>query len=141
MAVSGISSSSVNGYQPSQQDDFRQQFLQLAKSLNSGDLAGAQQAYASLTQAQGSTQIDPNSPFGQALSQIGKSLQSGDLSGAQQALSSLKQQGAQGAHHHHHHHGSKSSSSTSDSSASSTSTSTAASLFAPTTGNNVNVTA
>lgn len=143
MAVSSISSSSVNSYQPSQQDSFRQQFMQLAKSLNSGDLAGAQQAYTSLTQAQGSTQIDPNSPFGQALAQIGKSLQSGDLTGAQQALSALKQQGAQGAHHHHHHKASSSSgsSSTSNSSSSSTSTSEADALFAPNTGNSVNVTA
>jgi hypothetical protein len=142
MAVSGISSSSVNSYQPSRQDSFRQQFLQLAKSLNSGDLAGAQQAYTSLTQAQGSTQIDPNSPFGQALTQIGKSLQSGDITGAQQALSALKQQGAQGAHHHHHHKASSSSScSTSNSSSSSTNTSEADALFAPTTGTSVNVTA
>ena len=138
MAVSGISSSSVNGYQPSQQDSLRQQFQQLVKSLNSGDLSGAQQAYASLTQAQGATQIDPNSPFGQALAQIGKSLQSGDLAGAQQALSSLKQQAASGTHHHHHHHHGSSSSA---SNSSNSTTSTSASPLTPTTGTSVNLTA
>jgi hypothetical protein len=140
MAVSGISSSSVNAYQPSQQDSFRQQFLQLANSLNSGDLSGAQQAYASLTQTQqqGNTQIDPNSPFGKALTQIGQALQSGDLSGAQQALSSLKQQGTQGAHHHHHHRQGSSSTTTSNSS---TTSATSAASTSSATGSSVNLTA
>jgi hypothetical protein len=69
----------------------RQQSLAaLVSSLNSGDLSGAQQAYALLSQLQNSGQVqfpNPNGPFTQAMSQIGQALQDGDLAGAQQALS------------------------------------------------------
>ena len=105
MAVSAVSSTS-SFQQTSPQAQFRQDFTQLAKSIQSGDLSGAQQAFASLSQLQGNGQgpgSNPNSPFGQALSQIGQALQNGDISGAQQALQSLAQQ-AQGGHHHHHGH-------------------------------------
>lgn len=71
----------------------RQQSLAaLVSSLNSRDLSGAQQAYSSLSQLQGSGRPpfpNPNGPFAQAMSRIGQALQSGDLIGAQQALSSL----------------------------------------------------
>jgi hypothetical protein len=70
----------------------RQTFAALVSALNSGDLPGAQRAYASLSDMQGSSQgrfANPNVPFAQAVSQIGQALRSGDLSGAQQALSSL----------------------------------------------------
>jgi hypothetical protein len=109
MAVSGISTSlSINGYQPSVQQQFQQQLTQLVKSLQSGDLSGAQQAYAALTQLQsnGSAPSSQNDPLSQALNKIGQALQSGDLTGAQQALAALQQQAqqAKGAHRHHHHH-------------------------------------
>jgi hypothetical protein len=100
-----------------------QDFRQLASSINSGDLAGAQQAYAALSQDQSSGQgpfANPNSPASQALNQIGTALQNGDLSGAQQALSSLQQ--APGGHHHHGHHGGGSVSPTAAASPSSDST-------------------
>jgi len=81
----------------------RSAFTQLTKALQSGDLSGAQAAYASLTQAGGG---NPNSPFAAALQQIGSALQSGDIGQAQQALSSLQQQMQAGrAHHHGHGHG------------------------------------
>jgi hypothetical protein len=71
----------------------RQQTLAaLVSAVNSGDLPGAQRAYASLSEIQGNGQgrlANPNGPFAQAVSQIGQALRSGDLSGAQQALSSL----------------------------------------------------
>ena len=70
----------------------RQTFAALVSALNSGDLPGAQSAYASLSEIQGSGQerfANPNGPFAQAVSQIGQALRSGDLSGAQRALSSL----------------------------------------------------
>jgi hypothetical protein len=70
----------------------RQTFAALVSALNSGDLPGAQRAYASLSDIQGSSQgrfADPNGPFALAVSQIGQALRSGDLSRAQQALSSL----------------------------------------------------
>jgi len=70
----------------------QQTFAALVTALNSGDLTGAQRAYASLSDIQGSSQgrfANPNGRFAQAVSQIGEALRSGDLSGAQQALSSL----------------------------------------------------
>jgi hypothetical protein len=70
----------------------QQTFAALVSALNSGDLGGAQRAYTSLSDIQGSSEgrfANPNGPFAQAVSQIGEALQSGDLSRAQQALSSL----------------------------------------------------
>ena len=106
MAISGVSLGSPTSLQ--NPNDPRQQFVQLAKAINSGDLAGAQQAYAVLSQAlgtntNGGNAANSNDPFSQALAAIGQALQSGDIGAAQQALSSLQQ--AQGARGHHHHHG------------------------------------
>ena len=68
----------------------QQAFAALVRALNSGDLRGAQSAYASLSEIQDSRRIaNPNGPFAQAMSQIGQALRSDDLSKAQQALSSL----------------------------------------------------
>jgi hypothetical protein len=70
----------------------QQTFAALVSALNSGDLPGAQRAFASFSEIQSSGQgrfANPNGPFAQAVSQIGQALRSGDLSGAQQALSSL----------------------------------------------------
>jgi hypothetical protein len=67
----------------------QQTFAALVSALNSGDLRGAQSAYASLSEIQGRRFANPNGPFAQAVSGIGQALRSGDLSGAQQALSSL----------------------------------------------------
>ena len=107
MATSAISNSTP-AYQPSsQQTDFRQQFGQLVAAIKSGDLSGAQQAYADLSQLQSSgagPAANASNPVSKALNQIGQALQGGDISGAQQALAALSQQ-AQGAHHGHHHHG------------------------------------
>jgi cellobiose-specific phosphotransferase system component IIA len=105
MSISPVSSSSA-AYQPVQQGDTRQDFLQLIKSIKSGDLAGAQQAYAAFTQSQTASgaQPDPNSPFAQALSQIGDALKSGNIDQAQQTLAGLQSQ-IRGGHHHRHHGG------------------------------------
>jgi hypothetical protein len=70
----------------------RQLFAALTRSLNSGDLSGAQKAYASLSELP-RIGNNPNGPFALVMSQIGQALQNGDLSGAQQALSSLRQRG------------------------------------------------
>jgi hypothetical protein len=70
----------------------QQAFAALVRALNSGDLPGAQRAYASLIEIQGSGQgrfANPDGPFAQAVSQIGQALGSGDLNRAQQALASL----------------------------------------------------
>ena len=121
-----------------------QDFKQLASSLQSGDLTGAQQAYTALQQLLPNQ--DPNSPqapsSGNPISTdfkaLGQALQSGDLSSAQSAFSQLQddlksasQSGSSGlthvrGHHGRHHHASSAqdsdSSSGSISSTSSTST-------------------
>jgi hypothetical protein len=104
MSIAAISSSSVIN-QTSQPTSSQQLLSQLLNSIKSGDLDGAQKAYAAFTQAQsanGST-ANPNSPLAQALNQIGQALQSGNIGGAQQALTSLQGQ-ARGGHHDGHHH-------------------------------------
>jgi DNA-binding FadR family transcriptional regulator len=107
MAISGVSLASPTSLQ--NPNDPRQQFLQLARAINSGNLTGAQQAFAQLSQTLGSTANgntdagNSNDPLMQALGAIGQALQSGDIGAAQQALASLQQ--AQGVRGHRHHHG------------------------------------
>jgi hypothetical protein len=59
----------------------QQSIVALVSSLNSGDLAGAQQAYSSLSQS-----FAANGPFAEAFSEIGQALKRGDLAEAQHAL-------------------------------------------------------
>ena len=119
MSTNGISSQAPS-YQPnSQQSAFQQNFQTLTQAIQSGNLAAAQQAYASLTQnapAQstgGSTGSLANS-FQQALSSIGAALQSGNISAAQTAVQTMQQ--SMMAHHGHHHDGAPSQSSEANSS-------------------------
>jgi hypothetical protein len=138
MATSAISNSIPTYQALNQQPDFRQEFRQLVTSLKSGDLDGAQQAYAAISQLQSNGAAPPtnaNSPIGQALSQIGQALQKGDLAGAQQALSALSQQ-AHGTHHGHHHRGGATSAGASASGAS-----TDANASSDGSGNTINIVA
>jgi hypothetical protein len=75
----------------------REDFQSLAQALGSGDLAGAQKAFASF---QKDMQTIPPGRAGQqggpsnmkdAIDALGKALSAGDLSGAQKALATLKQ--------------------------------------------------
>jgi hypothetical protein len=77
----------------------RQSFDALSQALQSGDLAGAQQAFSSLSSTfpAGITN-DPNSP----LAKLGQALKSGNLSAAQSAFAEMR--GHKGHHAHHHHH-------------------------------------
>jgi hypothetical protein len=109
MTTSAISGNAPAFQPPPQLSQFRQGFGQLVASIQSGDLLGAQDAYAALSKLQGNGQgpaSDPNSPFAKALAQIGQDLQNNDLAGANQVLSALAQQTHE-AHHHHHHGGSQ----------------------------------
>ncbi len=108
MSITGVSSNTPS-FQPNlQQNAVWQNFQQLTKALQSGDLSGAQTAYATLVQNLPSQ--NPNgsntstNPFQQAIATIGPDLQKGDLSGAQQALKTLQSQMKE-MHHHHHQHG------------------------------------
>jgi hypothetical protein len=86
-------------------------FKSLAQALQSGDLASAQQAFASLQQDSPwvnravSGPADGNSASSGAaaspLQALSGALQSGDVAGAQQAFAKLQQ--SLGGHHGHHH--------------------------------------
>jgi len=104
MTVSSVSGSTPT--QPPQQDSaLRTAFQQLTSAISSGDLKGAQSAYATLTQLQQqSGQTNANNPIGQFLTSIGKDLQNGDITTAQSDLTSFQQ--ARAAHHHKHASGS-----------------------------------
>lgn len=96
MPISSVGSSSM--YQASGASNWqqrRQDFNTLAQDLQSGNLSGAQQAYAALTQNAPGGSVDPNSPLGK----LGQALQAGDITGAQKAFATLK-----AARHGHHHH-------------------------------------
>jgi len=122
--------SSVGSTQQTQWAQTKSLWDQLGQALQSGDLAGAQKAFAALqanapqgaaSQAQGAAASNGQGSSSQnPMSALASALQSGNLAAAQQAFSQIQQ--TQG-HHHHHHHGSQSSSSTpaaSDTAASST---------------------
>ena len=88
----------------------KQAFDALEKALQSGDLAGAQKAYASLqqmqpsgTQNQAGQQGNPNS-LKSDFDALGQALQSGDVKSAQDAFSKLQQDIQKTPHGHHHHH-------------------------------------
>jgi len=135
-------SSSTNAYQTDTQTPWRKRamdFKALQSALQSGNLSGAQQAFATLqkdmpsvsqtsstssTAASTTASSQVTNPF-QALQ---SALSSGNLPAAQQAFAAMQQSmqnaaGVQGGHHHHHHGGSVDSSSQT---ASSTSSSTSA---------------
>jgi hypothetical protein len=103
----------------------RQDYGTMMAAAQSGDVASAQKAYASLT---ASRTPPANSP----LAALGSALQSGDTSAIQTAAQNL-QQARQGHHHHHHssdNSSSSSSSTSSDSSASSSASSSGVNILA-----------
>lgn len=113
MSVSGISSSLPNYDTQSTQNQMQQEFQQLGKDLQSGNLSAAQADYATLQQlgpqSNSNSAAQSNSPIAQAFDQLSKDLQSGNLSAAQQDYGQLQQalqsQASQTQGHHHHHHG------------------------------------
>lgn len=93
MSISSVSNASPAAVQPQptsrrQQEDVA--WRQLQQGLQSGDLAGAQQAYATLA-GFGPNNSGPFSNPTQAaeFKSLGQSLQAGDLSGAQQEASQI----------------------------------------------------
>jgi hypothetical protein len=95
MSTTAISSGSIfqelqTFYQARQSD-----LKQLGSDLQSGNLAGAQQAYATLAALGQNGPFANSEPFAktsraQAFDAIGKALQAGDLAGAQAAFATLK---------------------------------------------------
>ena len=119
----------------------RQDFNQLSQALQSGDLAGAQQAFSDLQSLQSNNQSGTNTnsnssgnPISNDWAALGQALQSGDLTQAQSDFAQLQtdiktafqnQSGAQGtnrAHHGHHHHHHTEASSSQDSNSTTDST-------------------
>jgi outer membrane protein assembly factor BamD (BamD/ComL family) len=120
MSVSGISSSSLYDTQTVQNNfqKAQQEFQQLGKDLQSGNLSAAQSDFTTLQnllpQASSTTSAaaQSNNPIAQAFAQLGKDLQSGNLSAAQSDFATIQQdfknqasQGTQASGGHHHHHG------------------------------------
>src|SRR5262245_10247972 len=73
-------------------DDGWQQFAQLVRAINAGDLPAAQKAYTNFAQspAGGVAQGNPEGRLAQVLSKIGDALEAGDIGQAQQALSLIR---------------------------------------------------
>jgi hypothetical protein len=154
MSISAVSSTSGLSQTDSQGsiNQLRQSFKQLASSLQSGDLSGAQKAFSALEgllQSNQSSSQSPtvqsasaqNSPIANDVAALGQALSSGDLSAAQSDFSKLQKDlqpagqsaSASGksvgsAHHKGHHHHAEASDSDSSSTATTTTASTATSV-------------
>jgi hypothetical protein len=85
--------------QPGGADDGWQQFAQLVRAVNAGDLPAAQKAHANFTQSAAGevAHANPDGRLAQVLSKIGDALQSGDIAQAQQALALIRPRGADAA--------------------------------------------
>jgi hypothetical protein len=137
-SISGLagSSSISSSLLQSVDSELKQGFQQLAQSLQSGNLADAQKAYASLENLLGSSSSTSSTASTTSSSSsstdtlmkdfaaIGQALQSGDISSAQKDFQQLQSDAASaqqttktsGHHHGHHHHVASSTSSTSSTS-------------------------
>ncbi|HXZ80054.1 MAG TPA: hypothetical protein VEG30_09005 [Terriglobales bacterium] len=116
MSVSGISSSSLFDFglqsMPKRMQQFRQEFQQLGKDLQSGNLSAAQADFASLQELQpkanSASSAQNSNPIAQEFQQLSQDLRSGNLSAAQQDFAGIQQnfqsQARQVHGHHHHHH-------------------------------------
>jgi outer membrane protein assembly factor BamD (BamD/ComL family) len=110
MNISAISSTSSTSSTQTQSifQKRAQDLKDLQDALKTGDLSGAQTAFAALQKDLPSNpaavQKNQNSPGAKDFQALQTALQSGDLSGAQQAFANLKQdvQSAHKGHHHHH---------------------------------------
>lgn len=95
-AASGVSQGAAQGLAQQRRDELRA----LIRSLKTGDLSGAQQAFAMLqqtfqntlqAQSGGVSPSGNHSPLQKDLAAIGTALQSGDIAGAQKRLAGLMQ--------------------------------------------------
>jgi hypothetical protein len=136
MNISSVNSASAQWQSIAQSGSNQraQDFQSLRSALQSGDLPGAQQAFANLQKNMQSSsqtaspanstpsQTTPSSTVGKDFQALQSALQSGDLSGAQTAFATLKQdlqslRATKGAHRHHHHHGGEAAGTTTQASA------------------------
>jgi hypothetical protein len=97
MRVTSLQSGGTNLYQTSGGSPFakaQQDFQDLGKALQSGNLSEAQKAFARL-QEDAPSQGGQN-PLSSKIDSLGKALDSGDLKGAQEAYSQIEETIAQG---------------------------------------------
>jgi hypothetical protein len=100
MSVSSISSTTPATPPSAQDSSFKTAMQQLTSAISSGDVQGAQTAYATLTSLQqASGQSNSTGPLAQFLSTIGTDLSKGDITTAQSDLTTF--QAAHGKHHRH----------------------------------------
>jgi len=107
MSITGVSQSST---QLPANTTFQQRndaFNSLDQALSSGDLSGAQSAYATLQSlapkdGKGPPPGGADDPMAKDMAAVSSALQKGDLSAAQSAFATLKSDMA--AHKGHHHH-------------------------------------
>jgi type VI protein secretion system component VasK len=111
MSVTGVSNSlfAYDSQEPSNVQQFREDFQQLGQDLQAGNLSAAQADFATLQQlgpqASPGAFINNNTATGQEFSQLGQDLQAGNVTAAQQDYSTIVQgfqNRAQQAHEHHH---------------------------------------
>jgi len=157
MLVSSINSNTNIHQANNEQTKSRQigdNFQQLEQALQSGNLSGAQQAFAALqqlmpnlsagNQTQNGQQGGSQGLFRTDFNAIGQALKSGDLSAAKAAFTKLQQdiQSVNKGHKVHHHHpnmgGSQNSIPSSNGSSSLTNT---GNVNSKSVGNNINLTA
>ena len=119
MSASSISTSSLFNYNnptiQNNRQELQQEFQQLGKDLQSGNISAAQQDFVTLQQiapqSNSTSTAQSSSPLAIAFNQLSQDLQSGNLSAAQKDYTQIQQdvqsQQAQGQspHPHHHHHG------------------------------------
>lgn len=118
MSVSGVFSSSFSNTSTESVQNTRQEiqqdFAQLGKDLESGNLSAAQADFATLQQLMpnnSASAAESNSPMAPAFHQLSEDLQSGNLTAAQQAYANIQQDfqnrtaPTEGHRHHNHHHG------------------------------------
>jgi hypothetical protein len=115
MSISGISSSNFLDYNTqgiqARMQQFRQEFQQLGKDLQSGNLSAAQTDFAALQQVEpqsaSTSSTQSNNQLAQAFNQLSQDLKSGNLSAAQQDYQTVQQdfQNQTSRAHHHHHRG------------------------------------
>lgn len=116
MSVSGISSNLFGFNNPTVENkaqQIQQEFQQLGKDLQSGNLSAAQSDFTTLQQlapqSNTSSSTQSTNPLAQAFNQLGQDLQAGNLSAAQQDFANIQQDiqnqaGRVQGHGHHHHH-------------------------------------
>ena len=121
MSVAGILSSAAFSLGAqifhNRMQNAKQEFQQLGKDLQSGNLTAAQSDFATLQQMrpQSSTTASSqgSSSISQDFNQLAADLKAGNTTAAQQDYAKIQQdfqsQGAQGHRHHHHHSGDDSS--------------------------------